>query len=81
MLMDVANEVCGGKLLMCHEGGYSRAYTPFCGLAVTETLTEIRSDVEDPFLEIAAGMGGQDIQPHQQQVIDSAAEVVNKYLS
>ena len=81
MLIDIANELCEGRLLMCHEGGYSRAYTPFCGLAVTETLTGLRSDVEDPFLEVASAMGGQDIQPHQQQVIALAKDVVDKYLN
>lgn len=80
MLMKAAEDLCDGRIMMCHEGGYSRAYTPFCGLAVVETLSGIRTDVEDPFLELAAGMGGQSLQPAQQDVIDQAEQVVNKYL-
>lgn len=80
MLMKAADDICDGRLMMCHEGGYSRAYTPFCGLAVVETLAEIRTDIEDPFIEIAAGMGGQNIQPHQQAVINQTLDVVNQYL-
>src|SRR6201999_384696 len=49
--MEVAAECCDGKLLAIHEGGYSEAYVPFCALAVVETLTGIRTAVDDPFLE------------------------------
>lgn len=38
MMMDAANELCGGKLAVVHEGGYSEAYVPFCGQAIVETL-------------------------------------------
>jgi acetoin utilization deacetylase AcuC-like enzyme len=76
--MDLAREVCGGRVLAIHEGGYSTAYVPFCGLAVFEEMLGQRSGVEDPFLPIFAGMGGQDLQPHQQAVIDAAAALVAK---
>ncbi|WP_282611166.1 class II histone deacetylase [Pelagibius sp. Alg239-R121] len=45
-----AEALCNGRLLMLHEGGYSEFYTPFCGLAVLEALSGIRTEVEDPFL-------------------------------
>jgi acetoin utilization deacetylase AcuC-like enzyme len=48
----LAEELCGGRLLAAHEGGYSEAYVPFCGVAVVETLAGHRTDVEDPFLQI-----------------------------
>ena len=45
-LMDVAAEVCDGRLLMSHEGGYSSFYVPYCGLAVIEQMTGHRSDTD-----------------------------------
>lgn len=32
-------------LVAMHEGGYSEVYVPFCGLAVMEQLTGIRTQV------------------------------------
>ncbi len=52
MIMAVADELCGGRLVMIHEGGYAEAYVPFCGLAVMETMARYRTDVVDPALEI-----------------------------
>jgi acetoin utilization deacetylase AcuC-like enzyme len=72
ILMEVADEVCDGRLVVEHEGGYSSAYVPFCGLAVVEQLSGISSGVTDPFLEIFEGVGGQDLQPHQDEAIAAA---------
>jgi acetoin utilization deacetylase AcuC-like enzyme len=44
----LAEELCGGRLVCAHEGGYSEAMVPFCGLAVVETLLGRRTDVVDP---------------------------------
>ena len=63
-------------LVFTHEGGYSAAYVPFCGLAVLEELTGHRTPVEDPFLAICAGIGGQDLQPHQAVLNDLSAALV-----
>lgn len=48
----LAGELCDGRLLAAHEGGYSEGYVPFCGLAVIEAFADHRTDVQDPFLEI-----------------------------
>jgi len=72
ILMDVADEVCYGRLVVEHEGGYSSAYVPFCGLAVVEELSGIASGVEDPFLPIFEGLGGQELQPHQEAAVAAA---------
>ena len=69
ILMDVAAEVCEGRLVMCHEGGYSAGYVPFCGLAMVEELSGITTGVEDPFLEFFEGVEYQELQPHQDEVI------------
>jgi acetoin utilization deacetylase AcuC-like enzyme len=76
MTVTVAEEVCDGRLLALHEGGYSTAYVPFCGLATLEALSGIRTEVADPYLPIFAGMGGQSLQPHQEAVIAAAATLV-----
>ncbi len=62
-----------GRVLATHEGGYSNAYVPFCGLAVIETLAGLRTDATDPYLEELMQMAGQDLQPHQRAVVDLAA--------
>ena len=81
IMLDVAGEVCGGRLVACHEGGYSPAYVPFCGLAVIEALAGVQTGVEDPLLGLLGGMGGQGIQSHQEAVILQAATLVAGLLS
>ena len=74
MLMDVAERVCERRLLLCHEGGYSEAYVPFCGLATIETLADISTGVTDPFLERYAGVAYSELQPSQAAVIAEAEQ-------
>jgi acetoin utilization deacetylase AcuC-like enzyme len=73
LTVDAAERMCGGRLLALHEGGYSTAYVPFCGLATLEALSGIKTSTDDPFMPIFGGMGGQDLQPHQKHLIDAAA--------
>jgi acetoin utilization deacetylase AcuC-like enzyme len=73
-LVNAAGELCAGRLLGCHEGGYSTAYVPFCGLAVLEELSGIATGVADPFLEFFQGMGYQELQSHQDAVIRAAQD-------
>jgi acetoin utilization deacetylase AcuC-like enzyme len=72
MLMDAADRLCGGRLMMTHEGGYSASYVPYCGLAVLEQLSGIRTGVEDPFQPVLGDYGQQDLQPHQSTAIAAA---------
>ena len=73
-LMDVADEVCDGKLMMTHEGGYSATYAPFCGLFVLQELAGVRK-LKDPFAH-GNDYPGQELQPHQKLVVDSAKELL-----
>lgn len=50
-IMAAADRLCEGRLVMVHEGGYAESYVPFCGLAVMETLSGIRTEVNDPLLD------------------------------
>jgi acetoin utilization deacetylase AcuC-like enzyme len=75
LVMAAAGEVCDGRIVACHEGGYSSAYVPFCGLAVVEELARIRTAVEDPYLEFLSSVGGQaSVLPHQKEAIAAAEE-------
>ena len=80
IMMDVADEV-DARLVIEHEGGYSSAYVPFCGLAVVEELSGIRSEIEDPFLPVFEGIAGQDLQPHQEQAIAAAEANLGRLVS
>jgi acetoin utilization deacetylase AcuC-like enzyme len=73
IMLELADELTGGKLILSHEGGYSAAYVPYCGLAVMEELSGIRSSIEDPFAEIVDGSGGHQLYAHQHDVIKKAA--------
>ena len=47
----LAQDLCGGRVVVAHEGGYSEAMVPFCALAVVEELSGRRTEVQDPFLQ------------------------------
>jgi acetoin utilization deacetylase AcuC-like enzyme len=67
-----AEEVAGGRLVLAHEGGYSPWLVPFCGLAVVEELSGVRTEVEDPFLAAIEGYG-QALLPHHADAVTRAA--------
>jgi len=81
IMLDVADEVCEGRLVVEHEGGYSAAYVPYCGLAIVEELAGIRGTIEDPFLPVFAGIGGQELQPHQDAAIAAAEANLSRLVS
>lgn len=37
-MRDLANETCGGRLVVAQEGGYAPTYAPYCSATVAETL-------------------------------------------
>jgi acetoin utilization deacetylase AcuC-like enzyme len=74
-LMDVADEICQGRLVMSHEGGYSPVYVPFCGLAVLETLSGHDTGVGDPFDRVWAASPQHPLTGWQDEVLARAEEV------
>ncbi|MFD2740269.1 class II histone deacetylase [Sulfitobacter aestuarii] len=44
----LAERLCGGRLVLVHEGGYSEAYVPFCGHATIATLAGSTITAPDP---------------------------------
>ncbi|NNE79256.1 MAG: class II histone deacetylase [Silicimonas sp.] len=50
-VMNLADDICGGRLAMAHEGGYSETYVPFCGHAVLAQMSGSAIDAPDLFAE------------------------------
>jgi len=69
LIQTAAEELCAGRLVLCHEGGYHKTSVPFFGLAVIEQLSGIRSGMTDPFLPIIEKYPFQELQPHQDAVL------------
>jgi len=70
-LMAIAADTCNGKLVLSHEGGYSKRYVPFCGLATIEALSGFRTEISDQ-----AGrddMPGQELTLAQKTLIEEIA--------
>jgi len=71
MLMDVADELCDGRLMMTHEGGYSPTYVPLCGVEVISEMSGVPVNVVH---EIYAGfdtMPGQTLNEAQRDVVST----------
>jgi acetoin utilization deacetylase AcuC-like enzyme len=75
--LDAAERLCGGRLVLSHEGGYSAGHVPFCGLATIEALSGLSAGIEDPFAYLA-DVPGQELQPHQDEAVAACAELVER---
>jgi acetoin utilization deacetylase AcuC-like enzyme len=49
-IKQAAHDLCGDRLVLVHEGGYSEVYVPFCGHATIATLADSLIDAPDPFM-------------------------------
>jgi len=76
-LMAIADEVCDGKIIMTHEGGYSPFYVPYCGLAVLETLSGVKTGIEDSITPTWDALPGQECQPEQSARIGQVVSAFN----
>ena len=70
-IMQAADELCEGRLMMNHEGGYSDFYVPLCGVGVIEELSGIKTPVIDPYAG-TEHVPNQFLMPHQQDYINKA---------
>jgi len=68
-LIAVAREVCNGRIVMTHEGGYSPTYVPFCGLAVIETLAGVKTNMNDILAEFWDNLPDQKLHSWQDSII------------
>jgi acetoin utilization deacetylase AcuC-like enzyme len=75
--LDAADQLCGGRVAVIHEGGYSEAYVPFCGHALIEALSGHRTMVADPNLEIAVEQQpGAEFQALQRRLLEEQARTL-----
>ena len=76
--MAAADKLCGGRLAMVHEGGYSEAYVPFCGQAIVEALAGQAPIVPDAEEDIFLNQqpGPQDTAHHKHRIDEIAKAVV-----
>lgn len=70
-VMQAAEDLCGGRLAVIHEGGYSDFYVPLCGVAVIEQLSGITTTVRDPYARTER-VANQTLKPYQQEYLDIA---------
>jgi acetoin utilization deacetylase AcuC-like enzyme len=76
-IMALADELCDGRLAIVHEGGYSPFFVPYAGVAVIETLSGVSAGVDFPWEEVWADLPDQPLKPHQAEVIDRAAALLD----
>ncbi|RYG72076.1 class II histone deacetylase [Lentibacillus lipolyticus] len=72
----LAEKHCNGRLVACHEGGYSTAYVPFCTIRILEALSGKQSGVNDPFDQ---GFHEGPLYQNQMDAIQRAKQVQSKY--
>ncbi|SFB10841.1 Acetoin utilization deacetylase AcuC [Lentibacillus halodurans] len=72
----LADEHCSGRLVACHEGGYSTAYVPFCTIRILEAFSGKQSGVNDPFDQ---GFHEGPIYQNQLDYINHAKEIQSAY--
>lgn len=77
-LVEGADELCEGRLVLIHEGGYAPTVVPFAGLAILEELSGRKTDVVDPFLATALKLPGQTLSRDQKELIERASSAVDK---
>jgi len=74
-MIEAADELCGGRLVFLHEGGYSEVHVPFCGHAVIAELAGSEITAGDP---LSARLNFQQpterVQAFQRAAIDEMAE-------
>jgi acetoin utilization deacetylase AcuC-like enzyme len=70
-LMTCTDRLCDGRLLLCHEGGYSSAYVPYCGLAIVEQLSGVATDVADPWISDTRQVRWLPLRAHEDAAIEA----------
>jgi acetoin utilization deacetylase AcuC-like enzyme len=74
-LMQAAQTLCDGKLVMAHEGGYSEVHVPFCGHAVLQEMSGSGIDAGDALgARIAGQQPSEYMKTVYRSIIDSFVE-------
>lgn len=77
-VMAAADELCDGRLVMAHEGGYSEVHVPFCGHAVLEEMSGSSIHAPDP---LKARADAQQPNAVMQRVYSALIESYRKHFS
>jgi acetoin utilization deacetylase AcuC-like enzyme len=73
-IKSTAEDLCKGRLVLVHEGGYSEVYVPFCGHATIATLAGSAIDAPDPLaVNMAARQPSAAFEAFQLGLIDEMA--------
>ena len=73
LLVAASERICAGRLVCCHEGGYSAVYVPYCGAAIVEGLLGIDPVVLDPFMQDELdALTSRVALPHELAAVESA---------
>lgn len=76
-IREAAEELCEGRIVMCQEGGYDLASTPYMGLGIIEGLSGLKSPQQNPFQIFGSTLGyTSEVLPHQESVIAAAEKLV-----
>lgn len=68
-LVDAAAELCDGRIVFEHEGGYNPWSLPFSVLATIEEISGIQTGIPDPFDTFREGSADRLLLPHQDEII------------
>jgi acetoin utilization deacetylase AcuC-like enzyme len=77
-VLDAAGELCDGRLVLCHEGGYSSAYVAYCGLAIVERLAGVATGVIDPYLDDDRTVAALPLRADESAAVDAAARIASR---
>jgi acetoin utilization deacetylase AcuC-like enzyme len=77
-ILAAAGELCDGRLVLCHEGGYSSGYVAYCGLAIVERLAGVRTGVVDPWLDDDRSVAALPLRGDEAAAVDAAAEIASR---
>ncbi len=71
-MREAAGRLCGGRLALCHEGGYHAPTAPFLALPVFEELAGRSAGIDNPLSARIAGLPKDELFPHQKAAVDAA---------
>ena len=77
-VITLAENLCNGKCVFVHEGGYSQVMVPFSGVRVIEQMLGVTVNCMDPYEEEIADLPYQSLQPQQDAIIIKAEEYVKE---
>ncbi len=71
-VMKAATDLCNGRLVLSHEGGYHAPSAPFLALPIFEQLSGLASGIANPIADRMGGMPLSILHAHQEAAIEAA---------